>query len=175
MGGGVGFFFFFFNDTATTEIYTLSLHDALPISEIDLTGSKLTTALSRSLAITEDRAEALKIQHGLVASGATNFRQTLGPFIDGLVGEIRSNFSVHAQRSGGGSVTKLLVSGGAARLQGFTAYLDEHFGIAVQPLESFANLALPEQLAGKLGAVAPTFAIAAGLALRHRHEQHHRN
>src|SRR2546429_7384450 len=27
-----GVFFFFFNDTATTEIYTLSLHDALPIS-----------------------------------------------------------------------------------------------------------------------------------------------
>src|SRR2546430_8876616 len=29
----VGFPFFFFNDTATTEIYTLSLHDALPISQ----------------------------------------------------------------------------------------------------------------------------------------------
>src|SRR5258708_24272174 len=28
-------FFFFFNDTATTEIYTLSLHDALPISVVD--------------------------------------------------------------------------------------------------------------------------------------------
>src|SRR6266536_4456576 len=28
------FFFFFFNDTATTEIYTLSLHDALPICSI---------------------------------------------------------------------------------------------------------------------------------------------
>ena len=27
-------FFFFFNDTATTEIYTLSLHDALPIYEL---------------------------------------------------------------------------------------------------------------------------------------------
>src|SRR5471032_2665389 len=27
-------FFFFFNDTATTEIYTLSLHDALPISHL---------------------------------------------------------------------------------------------------------------------------------------------
>src|SRR5437762_14073277 len=27
------FFFFFFNDPATTEIYTLSLHDALPISQ----------------------------------------------------------------------------------------------------------------------------------------------
>src|SRR2546430_4186195 len=30
--------FFFFNDTATTEIYTLSLHDALPISEHDHVG-----------------------------------------------------------------------------------------------------------------------------------------
>src|SRR2546422_9982998 len=30
------FFFFFFNDTATTEIYTLSLHDALPISSLAL-------------------------------------------------------------------------------------------------------------------------------------------
>src|SRR2546430_12488592 len=28
----ISYFFFFFNDTATTEIYTLSLHDALPIS-----------------------------------------------------------------------------------------------------------------------------------------------
>src|SRR2546430_6656650 len=31
------FFFFFFNDTATTEIYTLSLHDALPICSGKLT------------------------------------------------------------------------------------------------------------------------------------------
>src|SRR2546430_14618900 len=29
--------FFFFNDTATTEIYTLSLHDALPISKLAFT------------------------------------------------------------------------------------------------------------------------------------------
>src|SRR4051794_41489817 len=29
------FFFFFFNDPATTEIYTLSLHDALPIFHLD--------------------------------------------------------------------------------------------------------------------------------------------
>src|SRR5712672_4850927 len=29
------FFFFFFNDTATTEIYTLSLHDALPLWAVE--------------------------------------------------------------------------------------------------------------------------------------------
>src|SRR5687767_15993624 len=42
------FFFFFFNDTATTEIYTLSLHDALPIStrrspRRDATGARSTS------------------------------------------------------------------------------------------------------------------------------------
>src|SRR3989442_7824031 len=30
--------FFFFNDTATTEIYTLSLHDALPICRLEVAG-----------------------------------------------------------------------------------------------------------------------------------------
>src|SRR2546427_2726728 len=34
--GFFAFFFFFFNDTATTEIYTLSLHDALPIWSVRL-------------------------------------------------------------------------------------------------------------------------------------------
>src|SRR5256884_5803996 len=33
-------FFFFFNDTATTEIYTLSLHDALPISRAPRSGCR---------------------------------------------------------------------------------------------------------------------------------------
>src|SRR2546426_6086226 len=41
-------FFFFFNDTATTEIYTLSLHDALPIFVLweTLTGQRLFANLS---------------------------------------------------------------------------------------------------------------------------------
>src|SRR5271166_7080330 len=37
------FSFFFFNDTATTEIYTLSLHDALPISPVTSRTSGRTT------------------------------------------------------------------------------------------------------------------------------------
>ena len=35
-GGGGGLGCFFFNDTATTEIYTLSLHDALPIFRLSI-------------------------------------------------------------------------------------------------------------------------------------------
>src|SRR3989449_517779 len=39
--------FFFFNDTATTEIYTLSLHDALPISEAQLQQAEKLTAMGQ--------------------------------------------------------------------------------------------------------------------------------
>src|SRR6266568_7583887 len=43
---GYFLFFFFFNDTATTEIYTLSLHDALPIRP--RRKRSITSAFSRS-------------------------------------------------------------------------------------------------------------------------------
>src|SRR5690242_21160195 len=42
------FFFFFFNDTATTEIYTLSLHDALPISTTSETRSTCSASANTS-------------------------------------------------------------------------------------------------------------------------------
>src|SRR5258708_17968303 len=41
--------FFFFNDTATTEIYTLSLHDALPISAIDFLGPEERSILEQEI------------------------------------------------------------------------------------------------------------------------------
>src|SRR5690242_21627186 len=49
------FFFFFFNATATTEIYTLSLHDALPIYTLGYTYS--VTAVPTDTDYTAARAE----------------------------------------------------------------------------------------------------------------------
>src|SRR5439155_11882446 len=51
----IGLLFFFFNDTATTYIYTLSLHDALPISDraIKLQGA----STGRGLGVAEHHAD----------------------------------------------------------------------------------------------------------------------
>src|SRR2546422_1461717 len=57
--------FFFFNDTATTEIYTLSLHDALPIYYLPISTSE--TALTRLLASTK------------LPSGVTSVLRTILP------------------------------------------------------------------------------------------------
>src|SRR3712207_8155454 len=50
---------FFFNDTATTEIYTLSLHDALPISR---GGAQLVRGLVAARPVQRDRAEPEAVQ-----------------------------------------------------------------------------------------------------------------
>src|SRR2546430_13247017 len=66
-------FFFFFNDTATTEIYTLSLHDALPICPLEAGGAALGGALGahrridvRMLARSEEHTSELQSQSNLV-------------------------------------------------------------------------------------------------------------
>src|SRR5438105_9986057 len=56
------FFFFFFNDTSTTEIYTLSLHDALPISRHSWSGPK--PGLLRHARVHHPRLESRPLSHG---------------------------------------------------------------------------------------------------------------
>src|SRR2546422_7440166 len=72
----VRFFFFFFNDTATTEIYTLSLHDALPISRLVLLQVHADQHLARGAEVlhlgleagaVERLADALDVGRALVA------------------------------------------------------------------------------------------------------------
>src|SRR3712207_9251899 len=46
--------FFFFNDTATTEIYTLSLHDALPILDLDRRADRTRTKPGRTKVLSGD-------------------------------------------------------------------------------------------------------------------------
>src|SRR5688572_32646929 len=75
-------FFFFFNDTATTEIYTLSLHDALPIypnlerpweqtneqvkTAFERFGEKLTRTRAQRDEISEEHTSELQSQSNLV-------------------------------------------------------------------------------------------------------------
>src|SRR5256885_16421190 len=66
-------FFFFFNDTATTEIYTLSLHDALPICEAFLIKQKQ----KRNTRLSEIRKNALeRLIADAAVSGKTDRKST---------------------------------------------------------------------------------------------------
>src|ERR1041385_9293205 len=61
-------FFFFFNDTATTEIYTLSLHDALPISWLRHPGAERAWTLRLGGCLRPDRKSTrLNSSHGYIS------------------------------------------------------------------------------------------------------------
>src|SRR2546429_2322930 len=65
------FFFFFFNDTATTEIYTLSLHDALPIygaAPVPAAPAPVSTAtLVMACQATDRKSTRLNSSHGYIS------------------------------------------------------------------------------------------------------------
>src|SRR2546422_8174208 len=69
-----GVVFFFFNDTATTEIYTLSLHDALPISSASIVGlpresriSLATTSTMELMFFSDRKSTRLNSSHGYIS------------------------------------------------------------------------------------------------------------
>src|SRR2546422_4256506 len=62
-------FFFFFNDTATTEIYTLSLHDALPICHLihKLNNSRIRCGPGRKRCFQDRKSTRLNSSHGYIS------------------------------------------------------------------------------------------------------------
>src|SRR5260370_19721047 len=94
------FFFFFFNDTATTEIYTLSLHDALPILK-----RLINDLLDMSAILTgKMRMEELPVSLGDVVSEAV---ETVRPLA--VAGDIQLHVTFHDWQNE-------MVSGDRARL-----------------------------------------------------------
>src|SRR3712207_9224922 len=82
---------FFFNDTATTEIYTLSLHDALPISRVD--GPR---GLERGAA--PDGVEPLDRLRGEDVDAQLVGREPLGPCLQPRGGVRDGELLVHRDR-----------------------------------------------------------------------------
>src|SRR2546430_15119446 len=82
------YFFFFFNDTATTEIYTLSLHDALPICvahELCLTGEMISAEEAQRIGLVNhiyEPAELLPAAEAMakkiIANGPLAVKFTMG-------------------------------------------------------------------------------------------------
>src|SRR5256885_14139314 len=74
------FMFFFFNDTATTEIYTLSLHDALPIFPVVHRGTGLGPAAEEQAnTVLKGREFTLVVDLGIGHAEATVWTTDLSP------------------------------------------------------------------------------------------------
>src|SRR3989337_582676 len=77
-------FFFFFNDTATTEIYTLSLHDALPISR-PWTATSMDDANEVCFKCHKDKRGPFTWEHQALRDGCTTCHKVHGSITDKML------------------------------------------------------------------------------------------
>lgn len=132
---------------------------------IDVSGSELTTILSRSLGVELGRAEAVKIDHGIAEDAPQDIRRMLTTVLDSIVNEAEK-IMVTYRRQYGRAVETLLLAGGSASLRGLDRYFTERFGVPATRANPFQNLHVPEELNPVLAEIGPSFAVAVGLALR---------
>ena len=89
----------------------------------------------------------------------------MNPLIDFLLIEIE-RFVVGYTRKHKGTVSKILIAGGGATMQGLSDYMVKKFGVEVLVGNPFARLEYPAFFQPVLKETGPSFSVAVGLALR---------
>jgi type IV pilus assembly protein PilM len=136
--------------------------------DISMGGNAYTEALQKELNLPFESAEQVK--KGMPVDDVTfdDALPVVRAVTENVLLEIQKTFDFYKATAASERIDRILLSGGASRVEGFAAALEERFGCPVEPFDPFRQIALD---AGKLGiadvdSVMPTAAVAVGLALR---------
>jgi type IV pilus assembly protein PilM len=140
--------------------------------DISMGGNSYTEAVQKDLSLPFDAAEQLK--KGIPVDGATfeDVRPVLHTVTDNVLLEIQKTFDFFRATASSDQIDRIVMSGGASRVDGFRDMLQDRFGIAVDDFDPFRTIAFdPKKLDADPREVAPTAAVAVGLALRRAGER----
>jgi len=146
------------------------LRDGVSIFTRDITvgGNRYTEALQRDASLSYDDAE--KIKRGETVEGADRdqLNGIIATVTEDIVGEIQRSFDFFRSTTGSDKVSRVLLSGGCAKISQFTRVLSERLEIPVDIINPFKNIKVDPKYfeAGFISDAAPLAAIAVGLAMR---------
>lgn len=146
------------------------LRDGVSIFTRDITvgGNRYTEALQRDAGVSYDDAE--KIKRGETVDGADmdQLNGIIATVTEDIVGEIQRSFDFFRSTTGSDKVSRVLLSGGCAKIAQFTKVLAERLEIPVDIINPFKNIKVDPKYfeAGFISDAAPLAAIAVGLAMR---------
>ena len=146
------------------------LKDGLSIFTRDITvgGNRYTEALQKEFGLSYEDAE--KVKRGAIAEGvdAENVASVMSSVTEDIVGETQRSFDFFRSTTGSDSVSRVLVSGGCARIGNFISALSERIGIPVEITNPFKNIKVdPKHFnPAALQEAGPQCAVAVGLAIR---------
>ena len=150
------------------NINILSGSQSVFTRDVSTGGNAFTEAVQKELNLPYESAEQLK--KGQDVDGATyeDARAVLRAMTDNVLLEVEKTFDFFKATASSDRIDRIMLSGGASRVEGFAESLRERFATEVEPFDPFRQVAIDPKKLGvdnveDFGAVA---AVAMGLALR---------
>ena len=134
--------------------------------DISIGGNAYTEAVQREMNLSFEAAEQVK--RGVAHDGIDfeDVRAVLRATSENVLLEVQKTFDFFKTTTGLDHITRIMVSGGAARVDGFDEMLRERFDAPIEMLNPFRQIAYDNGATGAGEDVGPTAAVAVGLALR---------
>lgn len=127
---------------------------------------EITIILARSLAIDEERAEALKKEVGLSTKPEEKeIADVVAPLVDAILGDAERVLMMY-NRTNVRKVERIILAGGGASMAGLVDYAAKRFGLETTLGNPFAGTVYPAFMQPILKDIGPGFGVAVGLALR---------
>jgi type IV pilus assembly protein PilM len=146
------------------------LKDGMSIFTRDITvgGNRYTEALQRDFGLTYDDAEKVKRGEDIEGTDRDQLTAVLSSVTDDIVSETQRSFEFFRSTTGSERVSRVLVSGGCARVGNFSTTLSERLEIPVEVSNPFKNIKIDSKRfdAALIEESAPLCAVAVGLAMR---------
>ena len=136
--------------------------------DISIGGNAYTEAMQKELNLPYDSAEQVK--KGMSVEGVTfeDALPVLHAMTENVLIEIEKTFDFFKATASSDRIDRILLSGGASRVDGFRHALEERFAAPVETFDPFRNVAFAPETLGVVDAedLVPTAVVAVGLALR---------
>ena len=153
---------------SATNINILQGDQSVFTRDISIGGNAYTEALQKELNLPFDQADQLK--RGDAVDGVTfeDAKPVLRAVSENVMLEIQKTFDFFKATAASDRIDRIVVSGGASRAEGFLEMLTERFEAPVELFDPFKKVAFDARRfhVDAVGDIAPTAAVAVGLALR---------
>jgi type IV pilus assembly protein PilM len=136
--------------------------------DVSLGGNAYTEAVQRELNLPFDSAELVKKGHPVDGATFEDVLPVLRAMTENVLLEVQKTFDFFKATASTDHIDRIMLSGGASRVEGFAEALQERFGTTVETFDPFRKVALDARKfsAEQREMIAPTAAVAVGLALR---------
>jgi type IV pilus assembly protein PilM len=136
--------------------------------DISMGGNAYTEAIQKELNLPFDSAEQLKRGQPVDGVNVEDVKPVLQSMTETVLLEIQKTFDFFKASASSDRIDRIVLSGGACRVEGFSDALAERFGSGVETFDPFRKITFEPAKLGITDAegIAPSAAVAVGLALR---------